>query len=99
MGLVEIGDEVSTGQNVLILGPRHPLLATEKLGKEKILIGNNLWISAGSIILFGVAIGDNAIVSAGSVVTKDVPKSAFIGGNPARNLSGLVRKAWQRTAD
>jgi acetyltransferase-like isoleucine patch superfamily enzyme len=44
-----------------------------------------------------VEIGDNAIISAGSVVQKDVPAGAFVGGNPARNLSGLVRKAWEST--
>lgn len=93
---VEIGDEVSTGQNVLILGPRHPVLIEEKTEKDKTVIGNNVWISSGSIILFGVKIGDNAIISAGSVVTKDVPEGAFVGGNPARNLSAIVNKAWKQ---
>ena len=94
MGPVEIGDKVSTGQNVMILGPRHPVLTSEGTRKQKTTIGNNVWISSGSIILFGVTIGDNVIISAGSVVTKDVPAGAFVGGNPARNLSGFVHKAW-----
>ena len=94
MGPVEIGDRVSTGQNVMILGSRHPMLTREEKGKQKTTIGNNVWISSGSIILFGVTIGDNAIISAGSVVTKDVPKGAFVGGNPARNLSGIISHVW-----
>jgi acetyltransferase-like isoleucine patch superfamily enzyme len=95
MGPLEVGDELSTGPYVMILGPRHPVMSQAENQRQKTRIGNNVWISSGSIILFGVEIGDNAIISAGSVVTKDVPAGAFFGGNPARNLSGLVQKAWK----
>jgi len=95
MGPVEIGNELSTGPYVKILGPRHPVPPQASKQRQKTKIGNNVWISTGSIILFGVEIGDNAIISAGSVVQKDVPAGAFVGGNPARNLSGLIQKAWQ----
>ncbi len=97
MGPVEIGDELSTGPYVMILGPRHPVPAQATKQRDKTKIGNNVWISSGSIVLFGVDIGDNAIISAGSVVTKDVPAGSFVGGNPARNLSGLIQKAWELT--
>jgi acetyltransferase-like isoleucine patch superfamily enzyme len=97
MGPVEIGDELSTGPYVKILGPRHPVPPQAEKQRQKTKIGNNVWISTGSIILFGAEIGDNAIISAGSVVQKDVPAGAFVGGNPARNLSGLIQKAWQST--
>jgi acetyltransferase-like isoleucine patch superfamily enzyme len=97
MGPVEIGDELSTGPYVKILGPRHPVPPQAEKQRQKTKIGNNVWISTGSIILFGVEIGDNAIISAGSVVTKDVPAGAFVGGNPARNLSSLIEKAWKTT--
>ena len=97
MGPVEIGDELSTGPYVKILGPRHPVPPQAEKQRQKTRIGNNVWISTGSIILFGVEIGDNAIISAGSVVQKDVPAGAFVGGNPARNLTRLVQKAWQST--
>lgn len=97
MGPVEIGDNLSTGPYVKILGPRHPVPPQAEKQRQTTRIGNNVWISTGSIILFGVEIGDNAIISAGSVVQKDVPAGAFVGGNPARNLSGLIQKAWQST--
>lgn len=87
MGPVRVGDKVSTGPYVSILGPRHPVPESEHDCPKETIIGNNVWISTGSIILSGVVIGDNAIISAGSVVTKDVPDGAFVGGNPARNLS------------
>jgi acetyltransferase-like isoleucine patch superfamily enzyme len=97
MGPVEIGDELSTGPYVKILGPRHPVPPQAAKQRPKTRIGNKVWISTGSIILFGVEIGDNAIISAGSVVTKDVPAGAFVGGNPARNLSGIIEKSWKTT--
>jgi acetyltransferase-like isoleucine patch superfamily enzyme len=97
MGPLEVGDELSTGPYVKILGPRHPVPTQAAKQRQKTVIGNNVWLSTGSIVLFGVEIGDNAIVSAGSVVTKDVPAGAFVGGNPARNLSGLIQKAWEPT--
>lgn len=95
MGPVQIGDRLSTGPYVMILGSRHPVKGQADKQREKTIIGNDVWISSGSIILFGVNIGDNAIISAGSVVTNDVPSGAFVGGNPARNLTGLVQKAWK----
>jgi acetyltransferase-like isoleucine patch superfamily enzyme len=94
MGPVEIGDNVSTGPYVMILGPRHPVPNQAAKPRDKTIIGSNVWISSGSIVLFGVEIGDNVVIGAGSVVTKDVPVGAYVSGNPARNLSGYVQKAW-----
>ena len=48
-----------------------------------IKIGNNVWISLGSVILKGVTIGDNSTISAMSVVYKDIEESCLYGGNPA----------------
>jgi acetyltransferase-like isoleucine patch superfamily enzyme len=86
MGPVEIGNNVSTGPFVAIVGPRHALT-----GKTEgtTVIGKNVWLSTGSIIHFGVNIGDNAVIGPGSVVTKDVPENAYVAGNPARNITEL----------
>lgn len=89
MGPVEIGNDVSTGPYVMILGPRHAVFSHEKNERRKTEIGNEVWISTGTIIMFGVTIGDNAIIGPGSVVTKDVPSNAYVSGNPARDLTKL----------
>ncbi len=48
------------------------------------IIGNDVWIGHGAIVMPGVTIGDGVIVAAGSVVAKDVPSYTIVGGNPAR---------------
>ena len=51
----------------------------------KITIGNNSFIGARSVIMYGVELADNTIVAAGSVVTKSfLEGNIVIGGNPAR---------------
>lgn len=54
-------------------------------GKQgRILIGDDVWIGAGAIVLTGVSIVSGAVIAAGSVVIKDVPPLAIDGGVPAK---------------
>lgn len=53
--------------------------------KFSIVIGNDVWVTAGSTkIVQNVTIGDGAVVLADAVVTKDVPPYAIVGGIPAK---------------
>jgi virginiamycin A acetyltransferase len=54
--------------------------------KGNIVIGNDVWIGTGAIILSGVEIGNGAIIGAGSVVRKRVPSYSVTAGNPAEVL-------------
>ena len=47
----------------------------------------------------GVIIGEGAIVAGGSVVTKDVPKGAIVGGNPAKVIGWTEELAKRRSAE
>lgn len=49
-----------------------------------VVVGNDVWIGSGSLILSGVSIGDGAIVGAGSVVTRDVPPYSVVYGVPSK---------------
>lgn len=49
-----------------------------------VVIGDNVWVGANTLILPGVHIGSGSIVAAGSVVTKDIPPLCLAAGNPAR---------------
>ena len=52
-----------------------------------VVIGEDVWIGYGAIILSGVTIGRGAIVAAGAVVRTDVAPYAVVGGNPAALVS------------
>ncbi len=52
----------------------------------EIIVGDNVFIGLGAIILSGVKIGSNCIVGAGSVVTKDIPDNSIYAGVPAKFL-------------
>jgi acetyltransferase-like isoleucine patch superfamily enzyme len=53
---------------------------------EHTVIKKGASVGSGSTILSNVTVGENALVGAGSVVTKDVPPSAIVAGNPAKVL-------------
>jgi virginiamycin A acetyltransferase len=52
--------------------------------KGDVVIGNDVWIGDGALILSGVTIGDGAIVAARAVVTRDVVPYSIVGGVPAK---------------
>lgn len=56
----------------------------EKVYKGDIVLENDVWIGAHSVILGGITIENGAVVAANSVVTKDVPAFAIVAGSPAK---------------
>lgn len=93
-GRITIGDNTLIAPDVKIYTAVHPVSAekriyTDEIGRSAIrtqtapvVIGNNVWIGGGAIILPGVTIGDNTVIGAGSVVTKSIPANAVTCGNP-----------------
>jgi acetyltransferase-like isoleucine patch superfamily enzyme len=63
-----------------------PVEFIENRKELPVVIGNDVWIGAGAIILPEVKIGDGAVIGAGAVVTKDVPPYAVVVGVPAKIL-------------
>jgi len=51
-----------------------------------VVIEDDVFIGAGSLILKGVHIGEQAIIGAGSVVTKSIPAGEVWAGNPAKRI-------------
>ncbi|WP_431311077.1 CatB-related O-acetyltransferase [Methylobacterium nigriterrae] len=68
-----------------------------------VIIGNDVWLGSGCMILSGVTVGHGAVVAARAVVARDVPPYAVVAGNPARvvrhrfapeMVAALVETAW-----
>jgi acetyltransferase-like isoleucine patch superfamily enzyme len=55
--------------------------------KPAVVIGDDVFIGPGAIVLPHVTIGDGAVVNAGAVVTKSVPPLTMVSGNPARPVA------------
>ena len=90
---VSIGDHTMFGPNVTVIGNGYqfdrldiPMCQQEKTSKG-IVIGNDVWVGSGAIILDGVNIADGAIVGAGSVVTKNIEAYQVVAGVPAKVIT------------
>ncbi len=49
-----------------------------------VVIGNDVWIGAGTTIMSGIRIGDGAVIAMNSHVIHNVKPYAVVGGNPAQ---------------
>lgn len=93
---VAIGDNVKIGACVLVTDTdAHPMdymarrTSNEGTKSAPIVIEDDVWVGAHSIILKGVTIGARSIIGAGSVVTKNIPPDCVAGGNPCKVIKTL----------
>ncbi|SDX81217.1 sugar O-acetyltransferase [Eubacterium barkeri] len=101
---IKIGNNALIAPNVQIYTAFHPQNAIARFGEPKedgsfafcktitapVVIGDNVWIGGGVVILPGVRIGNNVVIGAGSVVTKDIPDNVVAVGNPCRIIQANV---------
>lgn len=92
-GYINIGNNCLISQHITMVASGHEykkdtLIAKQgwNVAKRNIVIEDDVWIGADTVILPGITIKEGAVVGAGSVVTKDVPSYAIVAGNPAKIL-------------
>lgn len=96
-GSVTIGNSVNIGANTMIYDTDfHPVdwfarrvHAKEEIAAGAVVIDDDAWIGASSIILKNVHIGKRAVIGAGSVVTCAIPDGTLWAGNPARFIKNI----------
>ena len=80
---IKIGNNVMLGPNVLIYDQDHDYKAeggvsAMKFKTQPVIIGNNVWIGANSLILRGTIIGDNCVIGGGAVIKGEFPTDTVI---------------------
>lgn len=89
-----IGNRVTIAHGCMIFtdsGPNTSPLLQKKFPIEAkaIVIGDDVWIGAGAMILPGVIIGNRCVIGAGSVVRDSVPEGTVVGGVPAKQIATI----------
>jgi acetyltransferase-like isoleucine patch superfamily enzyme len=89
-GGIDVGDNVAIGPSTTIWSANHNYDQAEYVPFDDMVVGkqvtieSHVWIGGNVVILPGVTVHEGAVVGAGAVVTKEVPRCAIVGGNPAR---------------
>lgn len=81
-----IGRNVTINQGVTIGG----MPGKQKDGRGIAVIGDNVLIGAGSIVLGPITIGNNAIIGANAVVLSDIPSDSVAVGVPAKVVGSVT---------
>ncbi len=88
--LIRIGNNCQLTEGVHIYTHGGALVVRDKYPDfdvfGKVVLGNRVYVGAGSKIMPGVTIGDNVLIAAGSVVTKSIPSNVVVAGNPAKYI-------------
>jgi acetyltransferase-like isoleucine patch superfamily enzyme len=89
-GGVKIGDYCIFGPNVTVTSSNYIYdkldVPFKKQGfiSKGVVIGDNVWVGAGTTILDGTVLGDNTVVVANSLLNRRYPPNCILQGNPAK---------------
>ena len=90
VGGLKIGNNVRIAHNCSFITGQHRYDVADKTIYEsgykfdKIILGDDVWLGTGAVILPGLEIGDGVVIGANSVVTKNIAPYSVVGGVPAK---------------
>lgn len=90
IGPITVGNNVILAQNIVASGLNHNYadirqpIHQQGVSVAPIVIEDDCWIGANTVITAGVRIGKHCVIAAGAVVTKNIPPYSVAVGNPAR---------------
>ncbi|MBM9593840.1 acyltransferase [Roseitranquillus sediminis] len=88
-GRIVLGEDILIGPGVMLTAASYRFddgspVTRQAMDESDIIVGRDVWIGYGAVILPGARIGDRAIVAASAVVRGEVPPGAIVAGVPAR---------------
>ena len=88
---IRVGARTTFGPGCMVTAADYGLARDQRITDQPmierdVVIGEDCWIGAKSVITAGVTLGEGCVIGAGSVVTRDIPPFAIAGGIPARVL-------------
>ena len=89
---IKIGDDSMIGSNVVFAPTNHEFRDINTLirnqgfmpSKGGIIIGSDVWIGSGCVILDGTEIGTGSVIGALSLIRGKIPPYSIAGGNPLK---------------
>jgi len=92
-GRLVIGGNCLISQFCTLITHNHGLERSQKIQSQPVrtdvydvVIGDDVWVGAGAVLLPGARVGTGAVIAAGAVVNGEVPSYEVWGGVPARRL-------------
>ncbi|NLO85871.1 MAG: acyltransferase [Clostridiales bacterium] len=82
--LIQIGNHVTISDARLLAHDASTKRALGYTRVGRIVIGDNVFIGAGALVLPNVAIGNDVVIGAGAVVASDIPSNSVAVGSPAK---------------
>lgn len=95
---IVLGDDVMLGPNVMLTTSNYRFndgapIHAQLMNEADVIVGRDVWIGYGAVLLAGARIGEGAVIGAGAVVRGEIPAYAVVAAPPAVVVGRRARPA------